>query len=171
MAKKIIAASILLILIGAAIVQAMDRKEDLNQEKMPGLEKGMAAPNFTLKNLDGKEVQLSSLKGKNVIINFWATWCPPCKEEMPDLQKFYAEYGQNVELLAINNDPYNDVKGFAGSYGITFPVLLEDKTHVSETYEIIAFPSTYFIDKKGNIAYKHIGQITYEQLKKQYKKM
>ncbi|WP_050614904.1 peroxiredoxin family protein [Bacillus testis] len=171
MAKKILGGAILVFLIALAIIQALDHKEAAQQESLPGLAKGVVAPAFTLKNLNKKEIALESYRGKKVILNFWATWCPPCKDEMPDLQKFYQKFNEDVEIIAINNDPYNDVAGFAKQYGLTFPIVLEDRTQVTETYQVAAFPSTYFIDEKGLITYKHIGQISYSELVKRYKEM
>ncbi|WP_290368979.1 redoxin domain-containing protein, partial [Peribacillus frigoritolerans] len=90
MLKKIIASVALLSLITVAIVQAMDNESKGNDEKdaLGGLKIGAKAPNFSLKTLDGKQVELSDYEGKKVMLNFWATWCPPCKKEMPDMEKY-----------------------------------------------------------------------------------
>ena len=125
---------------------------------------GDKAPDFTVEMLDGSKVKLSSLRGKVVLINFWATWCKPCREEMPDLQSIYEERDDDVVILAINMDAHNDVEGFIDSYSVTFPVLLDENDQISDMYQIISLPTTYFIDEDGTIVQKHFGQITYEQL-------
>src|SRR5687767_10413595 len=126
MLKKVIAAIALIALFAVAMVQAMD-KEDKSPAKT-GIEIGDKAPDFELKNLDGQAVKLSDLKGKKVILNFWATWCPPCRAEMPEMEKYYQEIknGGKIEFLAVNLDPKADVKGFAEKMGIHFPIVLDE---------------------------------------------
>ncbi len=128
MVKKIIAAVVLITLLTVAIVQVMDKKEAANQTTQTasanneGLKVGAKAPDFELKTLTGETVKLSSLKGKKVMLNFWATWCPPCKAEMPEMEQFYKQAGNDVVVLAVNIDPQLDVKGFVDKNGITFPI-------------------------------------------------
>ncbi|MEH6944536.1 peroxiredoxin family protein [Bacillus sp. JJ722] len=161
MIKKIISGIILLLLISVAIVQAMDKKKE---PELPGLDVGGKAPNFTLQNLEGENVSLSDYKGKKVILNFWATWCPPCRKEMPALEKFYQQNKNKIEILAINTDPKNDVAGYVNSMNLTFPILLDEKSEVSGQYDILSLPTTYFIDEKGKLVKKQIGELTFEQL-------
>ena len=161
MIKKVAGGLVLVLLIGIAMVQALEAKQDDN---LPGLKTGGEAPDFSLQTLDGERVKLSDFEGKKVILNFWATWCKPCREEMPDLQSIYKESDDDVVILAINMDAHNDVEGFIDSYSVTFPVLLDENDQVSDMYQIISLPTTYFIDEDGTIVQKHFGQITYEQL-------
>ncbi len=161
MIKKVAAGLVLVLLIGIAMVQALEAKQDDN---LPGLKTGGEAPDFSLQTLDGERVKLSDFEGEKVILNFWATWCKPCREEMPDLQSIYEERDDDVVILAINMDAHNDVEGFIDSYSVTFPVLLDENDQVSDMYQIISLPTTYFIDEDGTIVQKHLGQITYEQL-------
>ncbi|WP_019241385.1 MULTISPECIES: TlpA disulfide reductase family protein [Bacillus] len=161
MVKKIVAGVILVLLISVALVQAMDRKEEA---KLPVVKDNQKAPDFTLENLQGEQVSLSDYKGKKVILNFWATWCGPCREEMPDMEKYYQEAGDSIEILAVNMDTDNDVKGFVENYHLTFPILLDIKDEMSRPYDIISFPTTYFIDEQGIIKEKHIGQMSYETI-------
>nr|WP_249745386.1 TlpA disulfide reductase family protein [Mesobacillus boroniphilus] len=129
-----------------------------------GIGAGMVAPNFTLKNLAGEDVSLKDYRGKKVMLNFWATWCPPCKEEMPAMEKFYKEKSKDVEILAVNLDPQNKVKAFVKDNEITFPILLDQDGATQQTYSIISIPTTFIIDEQGLILKKHIGSMTYEQM-------
>ncbi|MDP4084609.1 MAG: TlpA disulfide reductase family protein [Bacillota bacterium] len=174
MIKKVIAAVLLISLLTVAIVQAMDKKTEPNTPKNTdtastqsnGLKIGAKAPDFELTTLTGETVKLSDLKGKKVMLNFWATWCPPCKAEMPEMEKFYKQKDPNLVLIAVNIDPENDVKGFAAKDGITFPILLDKDGSVNKTYQILAIPTTYFIDQKGIIQNKYTGGMTLDMMKK-----
>lgn len=174
MVKKVIAVVVLIALLGVAIVQAMDKKaepENASQEaaNMSGLKVGAKAPDFELKTLAGDTVKLSDLKGKKVMLNFWATWCPPCKAEMPAMEEFHKEAGDEVVILAVNIDPHLDVKAFVDENGITFPIPLDAEDKVNETYQVLSIPTTYFIDTKGNIGNKYIGAMNLDAMK-QYTK-
>lgn len=114
------------------------------------------APDFELKTLEGKTVHLSDYVGKKVILNFWATWCPHCKEEMPHMQKVYEEYkNQDVEILAVNvtnkDKGKESVAQFVKKQGLTFEVLLDEEGYASSTYQVLTLPTTYMIDTKGNM--------------------
>lgn len=117
------------------------------------------APDFTLTNLKGEKVSLSSLKGKVVMINFWASWCGPCRQEMPLLEGIAKQYSKaGFELLGINLDEEtSDAKAFLKGSPVTFPILLNPTMSVAELYKNTAMPSSYFIDKKGNLAHLHQG--------------
>ena len=174
MLKKIIASVALLSLITVAIVQAMDNESKGNDEKdaLGGLKIGAKAPNFSLKTLDGKQVELSDYKGKKVMLNFWATWCPPCKKEMPDMEKYTQQAGDDVVVLAVNIDPENDVQAFVEDNGITFTIPLDSqsaKNPVNERYKILSIPTTYFIDKEGIIRNKVISAMHIKRYGTKYK--
>ena len=122
---------------------------------------GFAAPDFTLKTSDGQEYTLSDLKGSAVLVNLWATWCPPCRAEMPAIEKMYQEYkDQGLVVLAVNmtyqDDPANVVP-FIQKYKLTFPVLLEETGAVGAAYQLRSLPSTYFINRAGIIQEVVIG--------------
>ncbi|MGE7760501.1 TlpA disulfide reductase family protein [Peribacillus sp. NPDC097895] len=176
MVKKIIAAVVLLSLITVAIVQAMGNEPTKNDEKdsLGGLNIGAKAPNFSLETLDGKQVELSDYKGKKVMLNFWATWCPPCKKEMPDMQKYSQQAGDDVVILAVNIDPENDVRAFAEENGITFTIPLDSqsaKNPVNELYKILSIPTTYFIDKEGIIRHKVISAMQLKDMERNINSM
>ncbi|MGG1397077.1 redoxin domain-containing protein [Bacillus salipaludis] len=170
MVKKVIAAVVLITLLTVAIVQAMDKKAEpesttTQTTASDGLKVGAKAPDFELKTLAGDKIKLSDLRGKKVMLNFWATWCPPCKAEMPAMEKFYKEKDKDLVILAVNIDPQLDVKGFVNKNNITFPILLDADDHVNETYQILSIPTTYFINRKGIIENKFTGGMELAQMK------
>ncbi len=112
------------------------------------------APLFTLKGLDGEKINLQDYKGKTVLLNFWATWCVPCKEEMPAMQRLYNVFkDKNFEILAVSVDRGNikGVESFVKMTGMTFPVLLDQDQTVRKKYFINALPTSYLIDNKGKM--------------------
>lgn len=136
---------------------------EVNNETESGIEIDQMAPDFTLKTLDGKEVKLSDYRGKKVILNFWATWCPPCKAEIPHMEKYYKKQAKtdHVEILAVNltqSDKDEDyIRDFVKSYDMTYPVLLDTKGDQQKQYEVVTIPTTFIIDTKGIIQKKIVG--------------
>lgn len=122
---------------------------------------GSKAPEFTLVGLDGKQHQLSEYKGKTVMVNFWGTFCPPCKDEMPAIQNQYDKLNkQNAEFLALNlGESKITVQSFVEQYKINFPILLDDKEEVRKRYGVMQYPTTFFIDPEGKIAKIRIGEM------------
>ena len=120
---------------------------------------GKAAPNFQLQNLDGQSISLSDLKGKPMLINFWATRCPPCVFEMPYMQEIHNEWsGKGLILLTINiGDSSSEVEEFLQNHNLSLPVLLDTKLDVAQKYNTRYIPTTFFIDKDGIIQAKVIG--------------
>jgi len=125
------------------------------------------ASDFKLKDLDGKELSLSDLKGKKVFLNFWATWCPPCIEEMPEIQKLYEETkDSDLVIVAVEiQEPLNEVKSFIQDNKYSFKVLLDSDQSVVSKYNITSIPTSYFIDIDGNIISKSIGPLNIDQMK------
>ncbi|MGG0719675.1 redoxin domain-containing protein [Robertmurraya massiliosenegalensis] len=173
MVKRVAASLVFLILLSVGISHAINDEKiqtNGNATAIPvatnqGPKIGATAPDFTLSTLDGKDIQLSNLKGKKIMLNFWTTWCPPCKAEMPDMQKFFTEAGDEIEILAVNIDTSYDVAGFVEDFNITFPVLLDKDGKVMKEYRILTIPTTYFIDKNGVIQNKIIGAMTVEKMR------
>lgn len=164
--KMIVAAAALFVLITAVIVQAVEKEEPQSEPaNQTGLGIGLKAPDFELKNLQGETVKLSDYKGKKVMLNFWATWCPPCKAEMPAIQKFYTERGNEVAILAVNIDPQYDVAGFAKEMRVNFPILLDEDEKAVNAYQILTIPTTFFIDEKGIIRNKYLSAMTLETMR------
>lgn len=130
------------------------------------LETGKKVPDFTLHTLEGKEVTLSDYRGEKVLINFWATWCPPCRAEMPDMQEFYERH--DVNILAVNltqsEASLNDVESFVKEYNLTFPILLDKNMDVSNNYSIQPIPTSFFIDEEGVLQSIRLGAMTYDYM-------
>jgi len=124
-----------------------------------GTQVGNLAPDFQLQNVDGQTVSLGNLRGKPVLINFWATWCSPCRSEMPYIQEIYEEWSdKGLVVLAINiGESSSKAEEFMQSYNLSFTVLLDTKQDVAQRYNITGIPTTFFIDKDGIIQDKVIG--------------
>lgn len=138
-------------------------------EAVIGLKKGNLPPNFELTTLTGDVVKLSDYKGKKVILNFWATWCPPCKKEMPHFVKYYKKNkdSANVEIIAVNmtnQDRPEMVSKFVDAYGLTFPILLDNNGEVMDAFQILTLPTTYLINTDGTIAHQILGPLEEKQL-------
>lgn len=143
---------------------------------IPAPRQGFMAPDFTLETSAGETITLSELRGKVVLLNFWATWCPPCRAEMPAFERAYQKYGdQGFVVVAVNvtyQDDREDAIAFADEFGLTFPILFDMDGAVSEKYQSNALPTSYFIDQDGIIQEVVVGgpmseallQIRIEQL-------
>lgn len=116
---------------------------------------GFKAPDFTLQTLEGQTVTLSSLRGKAVLINLWASWCPPCKSEMPAFEQVYKDYkDQGFEILAVNatnQDTLSNARDFVAQNQLTFPILVDSEGKVSQIYQLRSLPTSFFVDKNGVI--------------------
>ena len=128
------------------------------------------APDFTLRSADGPNLRLQEQRGRVVLVNFWATWCAPCRQEMPHLNKLYAKYrGSGLVLLAVNiDDDARIATDLATKLGLKFPVLLDTDKTVSRLYDMSAMPSTVVIDREGRVRYLHRGyrdgyEVTYDE--------
>ncbi|HIP87018.1 MAG TPA: redoxin domain-containing protein [Anaerolineales bacterium] len=127
---------------------------------------GQSAPGFTLTLLDGNTISLADLNGRVAVLNFWATACPSCEEELPTMQSIWEEYqGQGVILLGVAlQEDESIVRNAADRYGLTYPLALDIGERVSTAYGITGVPETFVIDSKGNVAFVHIGPVTAEEL-------
>lgn len=138
-----------------------------------GLNKGQMAPDFELTTLDGETVKLSDFRGKRVMLNFWATWCPPCRAEMPDMQRFHED--KDVVILAVNlretETNTQKVQDFIDERGLTFQILLDEKTAVANRYQIQPIPSSFMIDSDGRIQNKAFGALNYDLMVQEFERM
>ena len=122
---------------------------------------GTAVEDFELSDVNGENVRLSDYYGVPVVINFWGTWCPPCREEMPLLQKYYQEYSTEFIILGVNvQDSSEQVWNFMNESPIDFPVLLDEEAFVAEQFIVRAFPTTFILDKSGILRVHHIGLLS-----------
>ncbi|WP_185806871.1 peroxiredoxin family protein [Bacillus salinus] len=164
--KKLLPSLLFLIIVGAGLFVALSPKEAVT-----GTTVGTKAQDFELQTLDGKLVKLSDYQGKKVLLNFWATWCPPCKVEIPEMIRFYEENQEDIEILAVNLDPKSDVKAFANDYSMNFPILLDEGSRVQRMYQVLTIPTSYFIDTNGVIQIKHTGPLSEGDMEKYTEKL
>ena len=129
------------------------------------------APNFTLKSLNGKNLKLSEMTGNVVLINFWASWCGPCREEMPLLNSLHKKYEPlGFTVLGVNvEEKSKNARGFLKDFPVDFPILLDNKNTVSKKYKVVAMPTTVMVDRDGNVRYLHKGYKSGDE--KKYRKM
>jgi cytochrome c biogenesis protein CcmG, thiol:disulfide interchange protein DsbE len=138
------------------------------------------APAFTLKNLDGAPVSLDDFKGKVVLLNFWATWCDPCKEETPALEAAYQKL-KDQGLVIVGVDLYNaersrsygiqEVRQFVNRYGVTYPIVLDESGSVGQAYAIHPIPTSYFIDQQGKVRYLKVGQLNMSDVERIFRSL
>ena len=129
------------------------------------------APNFTLKSMSGKNLKLSEMTGNVVLINFWASWCGPCREEMPYLNALHKKYAPlGFTVLGVNVEEQLDgARGFLSNVPVDFPILLDNTNKVSKQYKVVAMPTTVVIDRDGNMRYLHEGYKSGDE--KKYRQM
>jgi peroxiredoxin len=123
------------------------------------VEIGAVAPDFTLKTLDGSTVSLSQFRGKVVFLNFWASWCPPCRAEMPSMERLHEVFAdRGLVMLAVNvEQDQRSVQGFLDKHPHTFPVLFDPEGQAQDLYQVFRFPETFLIDKEGKIVERFLG--------------
>lgn len=155
----------------AEIENKLNRQQPTQQQGMQNQEAGKPlAPDFTLVDLEGKTIKLSDYRGKIVILNFWATWCPPCREEIPDLIKVSEELskGEDAVVLAVNlTNGYNGenpdrVKKFVKDNKMTMKILLDEKEEAASQYGIASIPTTFFINRDGTVYGYEIKSMGYQ---------
>jgi len=150
-----------------------NNKETTDTEESISTDKNdvVIAPDFELESIDGTKIKLSDLRDKNVIVNFWATWCGFCVEEMPDLQKLQETYkDDDLLILAVNvGETKEEVEKFMKENNIDLTVLLDKDSSVANIYGLRSFPSTLAINKKGEVVSGYVGMLTYEQMELLYK--
>ncbi|KKO53413.1 hypothetical protein XI25_14105 [Paenibacillus sp. DMB20] len=140
-----------------------------------GLKVGQRAPDFTLMTADGTSVRLSDYRGSTVLLNFWASWCPPCQVEMPYMQDFYEEYRQkDVVVLAVNMSHLEknpgDAAAFLDEVGASFPTVYDHQGEVTDRYRIVAYPTTYVLNASGVITGRYQGAIDHDLMVKAYER-
>lgn len=161
--NKFVSLSLLAIVSGLVALgayAAWDVQPKLGYNLTP-LPKPLPAPDFTLEDMDEENHSLKDFQGKVVLLNFWATWCPPCRREMPSMERLYQKLnGENFTVIAINQMEDGDhVFAYTGQLEVdpTFTILFDKDSMVSNSYRVSGLPTTFLIDKQGNIRYRAIG--------------
>jgi peroxiredoxin len=154
--------STLILLLGAAWIWVSAVPEGgMTNGAIPAPQEGFLAPDFSLQTLDGETVSLAELRGQPVLLNLWASWCSPCRAEMPAMQRVYEDYQDlGFVILAVNatnQDRVDSVGAFTAEHGLTFPILLDFDATVSQAYQLRSLPTTFFIDQEGIIQEVVIG--------------
>jgi cytochrome c biogenesis protein CcmG/thiol:disulfide interchange protein DsbE len=122
---------------------------------------GYLAPGFSLTNTLGDEVSLADFRGQTVVLNFWATWCPPCRAEMPEFQNASVKYNGQAIILGIDQgEPSSVVSDFGSALGISYPLLLDQTSVVSRAYNVTALPTSFFIDRQGVVREVVTGMVS-----------
>lgn len=150
------------LLIGFAwIVMSADKSGASTAGQVPAPQQGFLAPDFELPTSSGEPTKLSDLRGQAVLVNLWATWCPPCRAEMQSIEKMYQEYkDQGFTVLAVNmtyQDDSSAVMPFVSEQGLTFPILFDETGKMANAYQLRSLPSSYFIHRDGTINEVVIG--------------
>ena len=153
---------VFILLLGFAwIFISADRSGASTAGQIPAPQQGFLAPDFELKTPTGETVKLSDLRGQAVLVNLWATWCPPCRAEMQSIEKVYNEYkDQGFTVLAVNmtyQDNQLEIMPFVNEQGLTFPILLDETGDMANAYQLKSLPSSYFINRDGMINEVVIG--------------
>jgi thiol-disulfide isomerase/thioredoxin len=177
--KKVIPLLILFVALGYSIFQLYEKKEEEKKvsnnndayiasiQKL-GVQVGQQAPDIQLMTLDEKKVNLSTFKGKKVILNFWATWCPPCQDEIPALEKFHQKH-KDIEMIGVadyigEKKDLNFIKNFVNKNSMNYRILIDENGDNFRKYGVLSIPTTYFINPNGEVVFKQIGPLTEKQL-------
>lgn len=165
MNKGWISLILVVILIGLIFYINVNQTEIETRDEKPLV--GFMAPNFTLVDKDSNEVTLEQYRGKPVFVNFWASWCPPCREEMPYIQEAYDKYGDEIVFLLVNvtpGDSRDAALKFMEVNQYDMPILFDLDGSVSDLYRANSIPTSFFIDKNGIIKVRHAGLMNYTQI-------
>ncbi len=169
-------------LVGVVVLSGMWLRIDGNAKPLPALSEvtPYAAASFTLNDLSGCPRRLSDFKGKVLLLNFWATWCVPCKEETPALQAAYQDLkAEGLVIVGVNlfnqersqGRGVEHVRDFATQFGVTYPIVLDDEGEVAQAYAIAPIPTSYFIDPQGQVRFIRVGKLTTSDVEQVFRRL
>jgi peroxiredoxin len=161
---QLVLAILFVIIASVVLIILLREKRDSTLKTAKPIQPGVEAPDFTYPDLNGKEVSLAGYRGKVVLVNVWATWCPPCRQEMPSMQRLYEKFkGENFEILAVSIDSERSeaVASFMREMNLAFPALVDPGETIKPLYGITGVPESFIIDKKGIVVEKIIGPINW----------
>ncbi len=169
MKKKSLYILIIILIAGIFVVYKLGiftgNENKIETDMEVGVNIGDKAPDFTLETLYGQEISLSELQGKKVLLNFWASWCGPCRSEMPDLEKLHKVH-ENIEILAVNiKEEKGKVLNYVIASNYSFPIALDRSGKIANKYLVRGIPVSYFLNEKGKIIAKHTGALNYDKMK------
>lgn len=150
---------IVICLVTLCCLSQLGSAEEKAKQSLPRIEKPFAAPDFMLDSESGKSYRLSDFRGQVVVINFWATWCPPCRREMPSMNRMWQKIkGKGVAVLAINvGEDADTIFEFLGTYPVSFPLLMDHDGSIVKKYPVTGLPTTYIVNPQGKVVYRAVG--------------
>lgn len=162
--RSVSVASVLIVLgllIGVSVTSFHFPEEAMGPESQPITQKDFPLQGFELVDLEGDLIKLSDFRGKWILLNFWATWCPPCRQEMPLLAETHEKYSPDLVVLGVNSMETDDeVRAFVERSSISFPIVFDSDGQTGQQYLIHGLPTTLFIDREGVLRIRHVGELT-----------
>ncbi|MED3624896.1 thiol-disulfide oxidoreductase ResA [Neobacillus thermocopriae] len=163
--RRLVTRTIILLVLGAAVVYTL--YANFTKDSRLKVDVGDQAPDFVLIDMDGNKHQLSDYRGQGVFLNFWGTWCPPCKKEMPYINNQYNQFkDQGVQVLSVDiQESELVVNQFVEQYKLDFPIMIDKDKEVMTAYGVDLLPATFLIDKNGKVVKYHTGELTEDKVR------
>jgi peroxiredoxin len=163
--RRLVIRTLILVVLGAAVAYSL--YANLTEDTKQKVAVGDTAPDFALIDMQGHKHRLSEYRGQGVFLNFWGTWCPPCKKEMPYINNQYLQYkDKGVQVLTVDiQEPKLAVNQFAERLGLDFPIMIDTEKEVMSVYGVDLLPATFLVDKNGKVVKYYTGELTENKVK------